>query len=289
MSASPLQYALQAQARGHAVFPINRFKAPAIRSAHPDGDPQRRRCHGECGRPGHGLYDATTDPVRAAELFALAKMPTGYAVACGRAPHRLIGIDLDIKQGDDGPANFRDLADTLGFTIPDTIQVTTPSGGMHLWLAAPEHVTIGNSAGKLGPGIDVRGSGGMLIGPGSRATGGAYRLRTPPDAPIAPIPPQLLELLRKAPTPRRPEPFGGSTGLVTKRITALVATVESAKQGQRNSVLYWSACRMSEAVAEGHLTSDEGRELLLHAADRAGLDYAEADSAIASAFRGVTR
>ena len=289
MNASPLQYALQAQARGHAVFPINRFKAPAIRSAHRDGDPQRGRCRGECGRLGHGLYDATTDPGRAAELFAAAKMPTGYAIPCGRTPHRLIGIDLDIKQGDDGPANFRDLAETLGFTVPATIEVATPSGGLHLWLAAPEHVTIGNSAGKLGAGIDVRGSGGMLIGPGSRAAGGDYRLRTSPETPIAPVPAQLLDLLRKAPAPRRPEPFGGSTGLVTKRINALIATAQAAPQGQRNNVLFWCACRMSEAVNEGHLTSDEGRELLIHAASRAGLDYAEADSAIASAFRGVAR
>ena len=62
---TPLEYA----AAGWSVFPLD-GKQPALRSAHPHGDPLRGRCHGECGRLGHGLYDGSTDPEKVTAMFA---------------------------------------------------------------------------------------------------------------------------------------------------------------------------------------------------------------------------
>ncbi|WP_138910057.1 bifunctional DNA primase/polymerase, partial [Streptomyces chryseus] len=132
-------------------------------------------CRGECGRPGHGVHDATTDPATVRALFAAAPWATGYGIACGRPPHHLIGVDLDTKADTDSTAALRHLALRHLFTIPETVVVLTPSGGRHLWLTGPPGVTVPNSASRLAPGIDIRGAGGYLVGPGSLTAHGIYR------------------------------------------------------------------------------------------------------------------
>ncbi|MBW8702274.1 hypothetical protein MBT84_21940 [Streptomyces sp. MBT84] len=170
-----LAHALSAAERGLAVIPLSRTKLPALRSPHRgDPDPTAPTCHGECGRFGHGVYDASTDPRRIRGLFAAAPWATGYGIACGLRPHHLIGIDLDTKSGTDSSAALRELALRHLFTIPETVVVLTPSGGRHLWLSGPPDVVVPNSAGRLAPGIDIRGAGGYLVGPGSRTERGVY-------------------------------------------------------------------------------------------------------------------
>ena len=112
-----LAHALSAAERGLAVIPLSRTKLPALRSPHRD-DPTAPPCHGECGRFGHGVYDASTDPRRIRELFAAAPWATGYGIACGLDPHHLIGVDLDTKSGTDSSAALRELALRHLFTIP---------------------------------------------------------------------------------------------------------------------------------------------------------------------------
>src|SRR5690606_39100533 len=169
-----LAHALSAAERGLAVIPLSRTKLPALRSPHRDDPATPNRCHGACGRLGHGGYDASTDPVRIPPLFAAAPHATGYGIACGLPPHHLIGIDLDTKTGTDASAALREIALRHLFTIPATVVVRTPSGGRHLWLSGPPDVVVPNSASRLAPGIDVRGAGGYLVGPGSRTDHGTY-------------------------------------------------------------------------------------------------------------------
>lgn len=90
-----LAHALSAAERGLPVFPLSSTKLPALRSPH-RGEPEPVLCRGECGRPGHGVHDATTDLTGVRTLFAAAPWATGYGIACGRPPHHLIGIDLDV-------------------------------------------------------------------------------------------------------------------------------------------------------------------------------------------------
>lgn len=286
-----IQTAHAAARHGFAVFPTGSKKWPAIKSAHPKGDPARGRCHGECGRLGHGVYDATSDPQRLDELFAAAPWATGYGVACGIAPHYLIGLDLDRKNGDDGVAEFEVLAARLGFQVPVTFTVVTPSNGLHLWLSAPAEVTVANSVRKLAPGIDVRSAGGYLVGPGSCTTAGRYDAEAF-GITVAAVPTSLLELLLTKPQQdvpaRRTSAVTGSA-----RINGLLTTVLAAREGQRNSTLYWAACRAAEAVREGSLGAADARDLLLDAATdpSVGLDWGEAERTVASAFgsAGVAR
>ncbi|MER5947552.1 bifunctional DNA primase/polymerase [Streptomyces sp. NPDC001904] len=271
-----LAHALSAAERGYAVIPLSRTKLPALPSPHRDDPPSVPRCHGECGLPGHGVYDASTDPRRIRALFAAAPRATGYGIACGLPPHHLIGVDLDTKAGTNSTASLRELALRHLFTIPDTVVVSTPSGGRHLWLSGPPDVVVPNSAGRLAPGIDIRGAGGYLVGPGSRTEHGVYST-VPGTARLspAPCPPALLRLLTPPPRPHHSAPGpGGRHG------TGLVQFVLGAHEGQRNTRLFWAACRAYE-----NGIGDTLADALVTAAVQTGLTEREARSTIASAAR----
>ncbi|WP_217234969.1 bifunctional DNA primase/polymerase [Streptomyces sp. AC555_RSS877] len=270
-----LAHALSAAERGLAVIPLSRTKLPALRSPHRD-DPTAPICHGECGRLGHGVYDATTDPARIRDLFTAAPWATGYGIACGLPPHHLIGVDLDTKSDTDSSAALRELALRHLFTIPDTVVVLTPSGGRHLWLSGPPDVVVPNSAGRLAPGIDIRGAGGYLVGPGSRTDHGTYAT-APGTAHLAPAacPPALLRLL--LPPPRSHHPTPPSTG---GHGQGLVQFVLAAHEGQRNTRLFWAACRAYEDGIGPALVDP-----LIDAALNTGLSEREARATIASAAR----
>ncbi|MFD5709673.1 bifunctional DNA primase/polymerase [Streptomyces pharetrae] len=273
-----LAHALSAAEHGLAVIPLSRTKLPALRSPH-RLDPVPLPCHGECGRFGHGVHDASTDPERIRALFAAAPWATGYGIACGLPPHHLIGIDLDTKSGTDASAALRELALRHLFTIPATVVVTTPSGGRHLWLTGPPDVAVPNSAGRLAPGIDVRGAGGYLVGPGSRTEHGVYG--TAPGTahlPPAPCPPALLRLL--LPPPRTPARSSTSPGEHQGQGEGLIQFVLAAHEGQRNTRLFWAACRAYENGIGPDLTTP-----LIDAARSTGLTEREARATIASAAR----
>ncbi|MEV0177705.1 bifunctional DNA primase/polymerase [Streptomyces sp. NPDC050625] len=273
-----LAHALRAAHSGLAVIPLSRTKLPAVRSPH-RAEHRRIRCHGECRQIGHGIYDATTDPEAVRALFAAAPWATGYGIACGRTPHHLIGIDLDVKNDIDGIANFEALARECTFSVPATVTVATPSGGRHLWLRGPADCGIPNSVGRLAPGIDVRGSGGYLVGPGSTTNRGTYTLA--PDTEhqaLATVPDSLLQLLvppaLASPRMAPPLPVAGHKAL------ALVQFVIDAPEGQRNDRLYWAACRAHETTDGPALAGP-----LIEAAVRIGLPESEARATVASAAR----
>ncbi|GLV75114.1 DNA primase [Streptomyces hygroscopicus subsp. hygroscopicus] len=338
--AHALAHALTAAAHGFRVIPLTRAKLPAVRSPH-HHDPAPLPCHGECGRLGHGVHDASADPEAIRALFAAAPWATGYGIACGCPPHHLIGVDLDLMSGragdpqgaggasgtdgrvgkpgtsdlgkprangarmpgtsdpgrpgtrrttcrqdrTDGLAALARLAREHAFAIPRTVTVLTPSGGRHLWLCGPPGLTVPNSAGRLAPGIDIRGLGGYLVGPGSYGSRGSYRLApgSPAWAP-APAPPALLRLLTPPPPPRAyrfgppsPEPRPAA-------LAGLVRFVRASRQGQRNDRLFWAACRAYETGAGPELAP-----ALIEAALDTGLPPREARATVASAARSAAR
>ena len=272
--------AQRAAAQGLAVFPT-RNKLPAIRSPHDKG----HNCKGDCGQPGHGVYDATTDAADVRRLFLLAPHADGYGIACSG---RMVGLDLDRKNGVDGVATLNRLAREHGFDIPQTVTICTPSGGFHLWLTVPEGVTVPNSVGRLGPGIDVRGTGGYVVGPGSTSRNGEYGFH-PKLGYVDPQPvPEPLLRLMLPPAPvvrpqRRHSPMPGDAA--GRALEGLVRVVLDAPANTRNSRLYWAACKGWAHVADGHLAAGDVESELISAATRVGLSEAEARRTVASAQR----
>ena len=109
-----------------------------------------------------------------------------YGVRCGE----IVVIDVDAHKG--GLASLASLG-----TLPPTYTVSTPRGGKHFYFRPPAGARFGNSVEKLAPGIDVRGAGGYVVGPGSEVGGRPYVIET--DVPIADLPAGLAQRLRAAP------------------------------------------------------------------------------------------
>ncbi|GGT21849.1 bifunctional DNA primase/polymerase [Streptomyces purpureus] len=273
-----LAHALSAAERGLPVIPLSPTKLPALPTPHRD-ESEPSACRGECGRPGHGVHDATTDPAAVRALFAAAPWATGYGIACGRPPHHLIGVDLDTKSSTDSLAALQHLALRHLFTLPPTVTVLTPSGGRHLWLTGPPDTVVPNSASRLAPGIDIRGAGGYLVGPGSVTAHGAYRLAPgTADLPLAPCPRALLRLIAPPARPHHPASPHPPQG------QGLIHFVLAAHEGQRNTRLFWAACRAYE-----NGIGDTLAPALTTAALRTGLTEREARATIASAARMTAR
>lgn len=133
-----------------------------------------------CGKPTcHSM--GKHPPFSFGTLQSSAQIPFGanYAVRTGdflRLPDGrsgfLVVVDLDrkiSKEGEkiDGIQDLLDLARTRGggAKIPDTLTVMSPSGGLHLYYLSPDPVR--GNAGIEAPGIDLRGTGNYVVGPGS--------------------------------------------------------------------------------------------------------------------------
>lgn len=272
--------AQQAAAHGKAVFPT-RNKLPAIKSPHEKG----HSCKGQCGQPGHGVYDATTDAADVRRLFLLAPHADGYGIACSG---RMVGVDLDRKNGVDGVATLNRLAREHGFDIPQTVTICTPSGGFHLWLTVPDGVIVPPSVGRLGDGVDIRGTGSYLIGPGSVGRGGEYTFHPKLGyVEPQPVPEQLLKLmLPPAPVARPQRRYTSTPDAAGRALEGLVNVVLNAPQGERNSKLYWAASKAWAHVGVGHLAACDVEAELIGAAIQIGLGEAEAHRTVASAARG---
>ena len=112
---------------------------------------------------------ATTSPAQIRAWWTLE--PFNIGIACG--PSGLIVIDLDMPTGRRAlrPSSIRGKPSRgttpadAGRTYPmPTYAADTPSGGRHLHYAAPS-ARVRNSAGRLGPLIDVRGAAGTSSAP----------------------------------------------------------------------------------------------------------------------------
>ncbi|MEF3117625.1 bifunctional DNA primase/polymerase [Streptomyces chrestomyceticus] len=186
------------------------------------------------GRWCHGFHAATLD--RALIDSWWSTRPTfGVGVACGVAGLVVIDIDahtvpvpardglwpgipvgdhVDLTGLENGFHTLAVLAALRGQHSPaddeQTLRVRTPSGGLHVWYqAGPGRrwlCSSGSSTGRaLAWQVDVRGSGGYIVAPGTTTAQGTYtplgECRTP-----APLPPWLAEDLTRTGHLDRPAP-----------------------------------------------------------------------------------
>jgi hypothetical protein len=111
----------------------------------------------------HGRSDATTDQPVIRDWFD--RWPRALAAVATGAESGVVAIDVDVSHNVHGPDSLEELG--VAFH-PATWSAHSPSGGFHLLFRHPDHF-VKTVAGKLGPGLDVRGDGGSLTlppGPG---------------------------------------------------------------------------------------------------------------------------
>lgn len=208
-----LQWALEYAGRGWHVFPCHSV----------DGEGRctcgnlRCRAPGKHPRTEHGLKDASTD-LQVIRAWWATWPQANVGICTGPASGLLI---LDVDPGHGGNESLGKLEAEHG-ELPKTVEAVTGGGGWHEYFRYPAGVSVKNSAGRLGPGLDIRAEGGFVIAPPSvHISGNRYAWTKPLGRfPVAEAPEWLLRLLA--------EPEGKATA----------APVEDAiPEGRRNQDL----------------------------------------------------
>jgi hypothetical protein len=157
---------------------------------------RKKHCEspGKHPRTSHGVFDATTD--EATITMWWQRWPdANVGIATGKKSN-IVAIDIDLQHG--GEETLRAMEECQG-PLPLTPETITGNGGRHVFFRYPAEGTIKNSAGKLGPGIDVRGEGGYVVAPPSiHTTGHRYTWEIEhllEDIPLTGLPIWLLEQL----------------------------------------------------------------------------------------------
>ena len=197
------------------------------------------------------------------------------AIPCGQ--NKLVVIDCDRHDGGaDGVAAFKSLVAANGALPSQVPLVKTPNGGVHVFFRQPDGEALGNARGSLPPGIDVRGAGGFVVGPGARLPDGrgwtAIAGRSPiHDAP--PLPQWLKGVLRQPQREEAREPNNIETSDDRGRAYAMTALnrveaeLAAVPAGERNERLYKTAFRLATMAARGWLMENEIIETLVRACE----------------------
>ena len=144
-------------------------------------DPDGRCACGNsaCASPGkhplgplvpRGLLEATIDIAIIRQWWA--SWPDAHLGIRTGMVSGIVVLDVDASKG--GWASLAGLEAAHGI-IPKTPTVATGAGGAHIYFRHPGG-TVANSAGRIAPGIDLRGDGGYVVAPPSgHVSGTSYR------------------------------------------------------------------------------------------------------------------
>jgi len=214
----------------------------------------------------HSFKDASADSAALRELWRrypgpLVGVPTGDITGFDV-------LDFDTTKHPEAGVWWR----ANRHRLPPTRAHQTRSGGFHLLFR--HDGLVRGVAGKICLGVDTRATGNFIVwwpAHGHRVI----------DAPLASWPDWLLAEFQPRPRPSVP----ASTAIrfcSDGWLRGLIRTVANAPEGQRNSILFWAACRAGEAVRDGKADEDFVVPVLVEAALRAGLPQAEAQRTIDS-------
>jgi len=149
----------------------------------------------------HGFKDASKDPADIKRWWT-DQPSANIGIATG-VISGLVIVDVDVKNGAKGNES---LASMTGMT--PTLSVITPSGGQHLYYAAPGPLRcrIG-----LRPGIDIKADGGYIVAPGSTIGGKAYEW-VDAEAHLVMLPDSIVKLM----SVRQPAKVSASGAMITE-------------------------------------------------------------------------
>ena len=235
---------------------------------------------------GHGCKDATTDK-DAIQAWAADRPNSNIGLATGRISGFWV-LDLDTPEAEAWLA----AKVAVHGDLPPTPEAKT-ARGRHLFFMVPDGREVRNSAGKLAPGVDVRGEGGYVVGaPSMHPSGVKYEWRSdrkpsgmkwamPPawllDAvsPVAPVvaPMELIEVPVEdvTPLPAPAVPAKVAPRYVQRAVDGELSKVAAAGEGGRNHALNEAAFALGQFVGGGYLEAGWLRHKLLQAATSCGL------------------
>lgn len=249
---------------------------------------QKTRASGEVVKdvrlPRHWDQKSTRDPATVQAWFAPGGEWADGSVAIDTGKSGLVVVDLDCTGGKNGFKTWTDLGGySAGYVV------ATPSGGAHLFYAADPNRPVGiDSSGKLGPGIDIRGVGGLVIAAPSSDWRGSYREVDPQGWRYLTIVPDIVaqrvplggaaapQPVAATPAERQPTnqlaTFHAGDGLpkyraseADRRITAALDKVRRTAEGQGfNHTLNEAAYELGHWVAGGHLDIADAESLLVY-------------------------
>ena len=244
---------------------------------------------GKHPRTSNGVKDATTDR-KTIKAWWNRWPDANIGIATGRVSDIFV-LDID---GDVGKTSLKELKAKHG-RLPKTVTVKT-GRGRHRYFRR-DGARVGNSVGKLGNEIDIRGDGGYIVAAGSVHVSGAdYRFadgRGLEEIKVASAPDWLLDLVRK----------DSSAGIETKKVNHCsipeakldrarayaesarhreLERVAKAPKHQRNDTLNVAAFKLGQLVPYGILNSAVITRDLAQAARKIGLDDGEIELTITS-------
>jgi hypothetical protein len=196
----------------------------------------------------------------------------------------LVVVDCDFRAG--GAQSLAKLEAQYG-TL-QAAEVATPNGA-HLWFRHPGR-RVPNSVGLLGPGLDVRADGGLVVAPPSIRDDGAYSWCSLLSANPATLPGWLARLVMPPvhpPTGRPSTAPGGGGNYLERAISGILADLAATTPGRRNHLLFWAACRVLELRRQG--APDGWLDIIAGAGRRLGLPDSEVDRITRSAAKRVAR
>lgn len=263
-----LDCALEYAQRGLHVFPCGIDKRPLTKG---------------------GLYDATTEPEKIRRLWrrwpnASIAAPTGSINGTW-----VLDVDRPKKPGDaDGLKSLEELEAKYG-ELPHTTRQRTGGGGDQFFFEWTGQ-EIRNSAGKVAPGIDVRGEGGyVILPPSAHPSGEQYEWCVRYS--LAEAPEWLVDLAMGRP---KPEALPRKEGLVTTPYGQAALLDETRKlraapEGQRNETLNKCGFALGQLIAGGELDESEATTMLNSTAQSIGLETREVQATIRSGIESGKR
>ncbi|MFD6972192.1 bifunctional DNA primase/polymerase [Streptomyces sp. NPDC059949] len=251
--------------RGWRVLPLHNVVNGKCTCGNPKQDPKHDFKQGG-KHPVHGAWqdNATTDDQQITAWWS-QRPNANIGIATGEASGIFV-LDVDPDSG--GFDSLTALQAKYG-DLPDTFLDETGSGGLHFFWNWPGF-NPRNSAGKLGPGLDIRAEGGQVVAPPSVSAKGPYSRGGAPEPVDAPE--WLLALLRPAPPRSVPPPgafvapVGNQDAYTHKAVQAECDAIVHAVDGEQNDTINRAAFSVGTLVGAGALPEGEARETLLAAA-----------------------
>jgi len=202
-------------------------------------------------------------------------------------------LPLDVDPDHDGERSLDDLQDKHG-ELPFTRMHYSGGGGPHYFFRMPAFA-VGNAHGRLGKGLDLKGTGGYIIVPPSISGKGLYYVANEQrDIDPAPLPGWIEGWLLERGKQQRGErstlnaavaPAGRRRAYGKQVIAARSTELREAAPGARNDTLNACAFALGQLAPAGIVDEESAWQALAEAASACGLSSAETRQTFLSGWR----